>query len=296
MVIPTENLPPQLPEKDFIHEEYGKNPYPYWIWLFLATVVVAVLWGGKSWFSGQIQEQVSSSPFLQVTNREMSLFLWQNTQYMRANSGKKSNYLPAFQYLDKVTVEPDLADQIVVAPPELIFQYHVWQRLLSDQVIPTPIPRFEFQEFLSYAEEWQPRFWPKAPPEYVKFVSKLQENQILEADLQNLAASSIPKEVRLAFQGWENYFRNGEKINRVKPTFGKMQVFITAYPHYARNYWKNIVEETTPRYLYTLTNGKVDPDAPIPNNEMSPLLKAAFYNSQQVEGKRGPYLIIGPSK
>lgn len=265
---------PELPEKDFIQEGYGKNPFPFWLWLFLLTTLIALLWGSNQWFSGRMDTIFQGSPFLQVTNRELSLFLWQNPEFMRVNSKQKNGYLTGFQYVDNVTMDLAAADQFAVAPPDLLFRYHTWNRLVSNEFTSRSIGKKEFREFLDRVPEWQPTYWPKAPVEYAKMVKELPSSST--DDLAELPVSVLPNEVRMAFQGWKNYFKEGEAINSVKPTYKDMQLFLTTHPHYARNYWRNIVEDSTPNYLKNLSTA--DASSVVPPKEMSSFLKVAIYN------------------
>lgn len=268
--------PPELSEKDFIQEGFRKNPFPFWMWLALLTIFVSLLWGGASSYYNKLSTFIQKSPFLQVTNRELSLFLWQNPEFMRVNAKEKNGYLLGFQYQNKVGVEPANADQHAVAPPEVLFRYHTWKRLLGDVYFSRTIPIEEFKEFLTQAAEWQPSFWKKAPPEYVKLVNGMPTLKIRNLEL--LPTEILPQTVRLAFQGWKNYFKEGTAINQVKPTFAEMKRFIDKYPNYARNYWRNIVHSTHPDYLRAFTFDKHDSSAIISGEELSPFLKVAIYN------------------
>lgn len=274
MAIP--NPGPELSEKNFISNEgYNKNPFPLWIWLFLLTTAIALFWGLSNWYTDKTNILFAQSPFLQVTNRDLSLFLWQNPEYMRINAKEKGNYLPAFKYLDKVTIDLAYADQYAVAPPELLFRYHTWNRLIRKEFTERPIPLKDFRDFLSYAEEWQPAYWPGAPKAYIQLVESLPESKL--QDLSNLSFDAMPLAVRMAFQGWQNYFKEGEAINTVQVTHKQMQEFLTSHPHYARNYWINIVYDHVPSYLKSF---EAD-DAIIPANEMTSFLKVAVYNYLQ---------------
>lgn len=69
------NTDPELSEKDFINNNgFKKNPFPAWLWLFLITTVIALLWGVGNWYTNKINILFRQSPFLQVTNRSLSLF------------------------------------------------------------------------------------------------------------------------------------------------------------------------------------------------------------------------------
>lgn len=237
---------------------------------------MALVWGGISWYNNKLNLLVGESPFLQVTNRQLSLFLWQNPEFMRINSPEKRNYLPAFQYLDKVTLDLAQADQIAVAPPELIFRYHTWNRLVSNEFTERPIPKKEFQNFLSYADEWHPAYWPDAPQGYIDLVNHLAANKV--EDLSTLSQNDMPMPVRIAFQGWVNYFIDKEAINKLQPTYKQMREFIGSHPHYARNYWRNIVGDHTPKYLISLSSADKEPEAAISQDELVSFLRVAIYN------------------
>lgn len=270
MTIP--NNGPELSEKNFINESYSKDPFPLWLWLFLLTVIIALLWGGMNWYTNKINLVFRESPFLQVTNREISLFLWQNPEFMRINAKEKGGYLPAFKYLDKVTIDLAFADHYAAAPPELIFRYHTWDRLLKKEFIERPIPLKDFRDFLSYAEEWQPPYWVDATTEYVDLVKSLPTSKV--QDLATLSYKELPLDVRIAFQGWENYFKEGEAINTVQISRKDLKVFLSSHPHYARNYWQNII----PDYLKSPENDTKSGESIVPSNELSPFLKVAVYN------------------
>src|SRR6476620_911156 len=143
----------ELSEKDFIHEEYGRNPFPFWGWIGAVIGFSLIFSWGLSTYTNTLERQITDSPFLQVTNREMSLFLWQNPQHMRVHVKKKNGYLPAFEYAERIGLNPEYADDYVVAPPELLFLYHTWHRLLGDSYIPRYISGKEFSLFLTAVPE-----------------------------------------------------------------------------------------------------------------------------------------------
>jgi hypothetical protein len=265
-----------LKEKDFIHEDYKKHPFSIWLWGGFLLFIACLLWGLETWYTNKLEQQVVSSPFLQVTNREMTIFLWQNPSYMRVHVNNKEGYLPGFQFIDKIGLDVQYADEYVVAPPELLFLFHTWHRLISSEFSQRKIPADEFIAFLNYCEEWQPRNWPAAPPEYSDFFYGKPLSQI--EDLAKLSEKTLPLIVRQAFQGWKNYFKEGAEINRVKPTFIEMQNFLTSHPHYTRSYWRNIVNIFHPKYLIEMRSNS---NLVVPNEEMAPFLKVAFYNYQQ---------------
>jgi len=267
---------PQLPEKDFINESYSKNPWPLWLWFFLLTALIALLWGVGNWYSDKINILLTHSPFLQVTNRDMSLYLWQNPESMRINAKEKNGYLPGFQYIDKVTVDLAASDQYAVGPPELFFRYHTWKRLLYSEFSERAIPRKEFQDFLTYAQEWHPSYWPNAPKQYRQMVDGLSSSTV--DNLTTLSLDTLPIEVRMAFVGWKNYFQEGDAINSMQPTQQQMREFINVHPDYARNYWRNVVMNATPNYLKILMKPSENKDSIVPVDDMTSFLRVAFYN------------------
>lgn len=247
-----------LPEDKMIKEP--KSSTPAWIYLAVITVFAALVWGGASWFWEKREQMQESNSFVQVTNRDFSLFLWQFPEYMRANVSMKVGYLDGFQYGDKIAIEPGMAEKYVSAPPNVLFLYHAWNRLLGSYGSDKPIDRAEFLEFLDYSPEWKAENWAEAPNGY--------------PDLKNL-----PLKVRQAFVGWRNFFFDKDKINEVKPTYEQMEKFIKEYPHYARNDWRNILMKNKPEYLKALFSGKFDPKAAVPEDQLAPFLKLGYYNN-----------------
>lgn len=271
------NTPPQLSEKDFFNESYRKDPFPFWFWLIVTSVFVAILWGAYAWYGKLLKTEYKENPFLQVTNREMSVFLWQEPSLMRVNAPAKSAYMPGFQYIEKFSVDVPYADDYVIAPPEVIFRYHAWHRLVSNEFAQRPISVPEFKEFLNYAEEWLPRNWPSAPKGYADIIASL--------DGQSDLAANLPLTVRQAFQGWKNFFKEGDAINALRPRAAEVQAFLLKYPHYARNYWRNIAGT---RYLQSLLGGGISPDASVPIDELPGFLLLALYNDLQLTGAGAP--------
>lgn len=247
----------ELQEKDFIQERYGKDPYPFWLWFFILAAFTIGLWFVEGWIAREKSTEYVQNPFLQVTNRDLSLFLWQFPEKMRVNSSQKSSYLPAFQYEEKVSLFPDQADHWVSAPPELLFLYHTWKRQIGKVWFSRPISQAEFIKFINYAEEWKPEYWASAPASYVQFYQTLSTRN-KEEDV----AADLPLSVRQAFQGWKNFFKEGEAINQFKPSREDVAALLIQYPTFARNYWRNLY----PGYL---------------RGEIPPFLKVALYNASQ---------------
>lgn len=265
----------EIPDDKLINDSFRKNPFPAWLIFALIAALAAILWGGGSYLFEIKKDLIQENPFLQVTNREFSLFLWQNPEYMRANVSSKTGYLPGFQYMDKLSIEPGEADQYVSAPPEVLFLYHVWSRLVSREFSPRSILANEFKDFLAYSKEWQPKNWPNAPKDYKEIVDNLPTSGII--------IQKLPLEVQQAFIGWKNFFMEGSKINEVRPTIEEMKKFLNRFPHYARNYWRNIVSKGRPQYLQSLNKSNEDADKELPENEITGFLRVAYYNFLQAE-------------
>lgn len=282
----------ELSEKNFIQDEINKVPPKDFFWLYYLLLIgmFALFIGGYFWYGITNKEDIAEKPFLEVSNRDFSLFLWQFPGYMRSNVSSKTGYLPAFKSFGTSSVDPRKADDIVAAPPELLFLYHTWSRLLSQDYIPRPIPTKEFISFLKDDQQWSPEFWKQAPVEYNQLVNKL--STISEKDLQVLPETTLPLVVRKAFQGWKNYYDEGGDINAYKPAYKELKAFLSKYPHYARNYWQNIqyVEKQQvagDSYLqtYTLEGGGV-PDDVVPNAQVGSFLRVALYNVYKAENKQ----------
>lgn len=265
-----------LQERDFVTKSPGVDSNMLWVWLFFLAGFLALIWGVGSQYSSYLKNNAESRPFLQVSNRDFSLFLWQNPELMRINVKNKSGYLPGFEYVEKVNMVPATADQWVVAPPEALFRYHTWDRLLRGEFSPRPITAHEFVEFLEYDEGWQPENWKDAPAGYKELVKGL--NPTSTDDLQKLPEATLPQSVRLAFQGWKNFRYEGEQINAVKPTYKAMAEFLKIHPHYARSYWRNIIDDKKMQYLLGLTKDKVGSEEVIPANQLASFLKVAYFN------------------
>jgi hypothetical protein len=276
-----------LTEGDFIQktEPLGWSSLPIWLWITLGAMLISLVWGSMGWYQGVVQQEKKTEPFLDVTNRDFSVFLWQFPSFIRSNVSKKTGYLPGFQ-TTKETLNLNEADHLVSAPPDLLFLYHTWSRLVASDSAKRSIDPKEFSEFLEQVEEWQPKYWKKAPTDYVELINSRSYEQT--KNLQMLSESQLPKIVRQAFQGWKNYYKEGEKINALAPTIAQVQTFVEANPHYQRNFWRNINEVAGQKiaginYLYLLTQTAFNPEEPFPANQLAPFLKVAMYNAEQMK-------------
>ena len=280
-----EHEPPPL-EKDVLEgpvqqRQIGQNSErqsPMFLWgLIFLGVIALLLIGGRGLLHQEKAPEKETGPFFQVTNRQLSVFQWQNPQYFRV--GSSSDLYVKAQGAARV----ELADKLTTAPQEMLFLYHTWDRLLSGYVMTRPIPMDEFMEFLDYAKEWAPANWPGGPEDYKQWIAgmKATEGDSLHAfrmeNLQSMSLKELPKEVRNAFIGWKNRFREADRINDLSVTVDQMRVFLGKYPNYARNNWRNIY----PNYLETLMDKDADEGAKIADGELEPFLKAAFFNYQQ---------------
>lgn len=282
---PSSGNRPPLSERDFIQNRGPAAPLPFWLWLFLLVVVVALVWGSRGWYEGFLRKEKAHDPFLEVTNRNFSVFLWQFPSFMRRHASQKSGYLPGFLSTNE-NFTSETAEEFVSAPPDLLFLYHTWHRLLAPEFIGRSISPKEFESFLDQLPEWRPDRWKKAPDEYVQLVSSKKYQQI--DNLQILPESTLPLIVRQVFIGWKNYFLEGEQINDLKPTFAEVKTFLEAHPNYARNYWRNIQKINDQpvaglEYLNGFVSGTFIPDATVPKEQLTPFLKVALYNAEQAK-------------
>jgi hypothetical protein len=276
------------PKDDEMISDEGirKNPFPFWLWLFFIAIMVFVLSIVQRWYTVQVAAMKEDTPFFDVTNRQFSLFLWENPRFMRVNVSSKDAYLPGFQYLEKVTPHPELADQLVQAPPEILFHYHTWKRLIGDEISPRVITPEEFSTFLESSTEWEPQNWPEAPAGYIKLVDSLSSTTV--ADLYSLPMQVFPLNVRLAFIGWMNYYKEGEEINALVPTYEQLDGFLEKNPTFKRNYWRNIVHESDPNYLENYTFNHPSEATTLVKGQMTPFLRVALFNYIKSEAKQKP--------
>lgn len=263
----------EILEKHFIHESNHKRIFSVGIWLFAAALFVLGLIFAQTWYNLKVDGLYSTSPFLRVTNRDMSLFLWQHPEFMRIHAKQKLFYLPAFKYVDKVTIDLTEADKYVSAPPEVLFRYHTWDRLIKDEFVASSIPVREFQDFLSYAPEWQPYYWKAAPKEYRQLIDSLPSTSL--SDLSTLPSHILPVSVQMAFVGWRNYFKDGEAINLATSVVGNVRTFLSEHPHYSRSYWRNLFSSYLNNLEVSEVNETVSPE------EISSFLRVALYNSSR---------------
>lgn len=281
----TEPLPQknggELNEDEFIVESYSARPRLFWMMFLFFLSVVVLFWAITSLFRESMEEQFKKKPFLRVTNREISLFLWQFPEYMPQHVQEKTGYLPAFNFKERLGVEVEDADKYVQAPPELLFLYHTFARLLKGDYIPRPISRGEFLEFLKKQPEWRPENWSEAPPAYALWLNNIRH---FEGDnLDNLPTEAFPIEVRRAFQGWKNYTMEGESINTLRVSYSQLEKFLSLFPRYRRNYWQNIAAPRYPKYLISYTSGSFTPSEEVPKEEITPFLRVALFNFIQSE-------------
>lgn len=262
-----------LNEKDFIQEGYRKNPAPFWIWTSICIFITLLIYLFSNWVEEERVEIYGSTPFLRVTNREYSLFLWQNPEFMRQNMKSKRNYLEAWG--DNLTVDPAEAEAWVEAPHEGLFLYHTWKRLIGDNYYPRAIPLTEFKEFLKADPEWHPKYWKGSTNQYRDLITWIEEGYEY-SNLNNLSVYELPIVVRQAFTGWKNFTKESEQINNLKPTYSDLRAFVSNYPHFKRPLWINLVKETRPDYLIPV---QADSHEIVPDSQMDGLLKMALYNT-----------------
>ncbi len=272
----------ELKEDQMISDEgIKRRPFPFLFWLFVLALIMLGISLSRSWYSSQLEHYREKTPFFDVTNRQFSLFLWENPRFMRANVSSKEAYLPGFQYLEKVTPYPELASSPVEAPPDIIFLYHTWDRLIGSEISPKVIPPEEFASFLENSPDWSPKYWPEAPKGYVELVESLPTTKL--TNLDTLPEDVLPRSVRLAFIGWTNYTKEGEAINEMTPSYAQLRSFLEKNSTFARSYWVNILKSSDPNYLYTLTYENPTDEEVVARDQMAPFLRVALFNYIQAQ-------------
>lgn len=260
-----------------------KSPFLFFVWVAFFLTFVLIVWGYSGSMLQFVKKASEDKPFLQVTNRQLSVFLWQFPNLLRQNVKSRTDYLPGFDLENRVGVKAGYADQRAIAPPEVLFLYHTWDRLIKEEYTQRIIAKQDFFEFLVQSPEWLPEKWKDAPPEYGAMVKALDISP--QQDLSQLSKQALPVEVRLAFQGWKNFFEEGDLINIFTITYKDLKKFIASHPHYARNYWINIVKKDYPDYLKSLTLGTFKEEDKVPPTEIPAFLKVAVFNMIQAEKK-----------
>lgn len=254
----------ELDEKDFIQEDFHKDKRPMWFFLILLSLVIVGYSLVRQSQDRLQQRLLEDRLFFNVTNRELSVFLWQNPELMRGNVQSRSNYLPAFEYLGDVTVNPNRADEKVIGPRELLYRYHQWARLLGDKVFDRKIPHKYLMEFLEEDAQWKPEYWKGAPKEYA------------QAYAQGLLEKvDLPLKLRQAFHGWFAYKYEGVAINQIVPTAKELRAFLKEQPEYARHNWYFIYKELGMNYLGSLQ----ELEGVYPLREISPQLRWAYHTA-----------------
>ncbi len=251
----------ELLEENFISETKSVGGWRIWLGLLAVAIGFGALVFSAKWIAKLTINEIESQPFLQITNREFSLFLWQHPEFMRSNQKKMSGYLSGFHPFPKVTPKPELADHFVQAPPDILFLYHAWDRLLSSEEWNRKIMSSELLDFLDYDREWLPEYWLEAPEGYRELVFKLPALEKVDV------ANKLPREVKRAFIGWKNYFYEGSRINAVVYRSEDIQNFIRSHHNYSPNYWKGIY----PNYLKSLSESS---NREIPSNEIPSFFKS----------------------
>jgi cellobiose-specific phosphotransferase system component IIB len=265
----------ELEEKIFVQEGYRKNPGLFWFWSVLVLLAIFIIARVNLITTTIQQEQLQTSPFLQVTNRDFSLFLWQYPHFMRVHAKNKIGYLTGFQYLHKVNLELEYSEDYVVVPPQVLFSYHTWKRLLSSYIISRPISQIEFKEFLNLVPEWQPFNWVQSPENYKNLVEAIETSNF--GNLDQLSYEVLPSAIRQAFYGWKNFYKEGDLINVFNPTQNEMEIFLKKFPNYNRNFWQNIEVD----YLKSFTSTNYKSKEAIPQTQIPAFLKVAIYNYVQ---------------
>lgn len=288
--LPSQSNPPfsetsdSLSEKNFIQNGWTIGSFPFWLWIALLAALSAISWGTLSWYHRTIAQDQASEPFLRVTNRQFSLFLWQFPAFLPKNHQKRMGYLPAFSR-EGERMDPILADAYVSAPPALLFLYHTFSRLLAPEELNGVTPTLqEFKEFLHMLPEWQPSYWKEAPPHYMNWIGQLDD--LSSSTPFSFPPEGLPREVQQAFIGWKSYFKEGKEINALRPTVGQVKTFLAQHPTYNRSYWRNIGEIEGQHiagneYLRALIS-QVPDDEEMPPEQLSSFLRFALFHTHSL--------------
>ena len=268
-----DKTPPVLP--------IGKRMIPAWASVLGYLGLAFIIYGLTFWLHILIEEKRPVNVYSKVANRDYSLFLWQNPQWMGNLKSKETLYVTGDWSAGKSFADPRLAEAYVTLPADILYIYNTWRTQVWQYLPPRPIPAGKFLRFLAICDMWQPRNWTEAPLDYNDLIEKLGSMNPLE-DLQKQPLSILPHEVRLAFIGYENYFFEANQINALKPTYGDIQAFLKKYPQYGRSYWIKAIDGRYPKYLLSYSQAQYVPNEMVPDDELAPFLRAALYNDSVV--------------
>lgn len=258
----------------------GDAPNPLLFGIFFVAIIAILFTAIHSWYKEHAMQAKKDSPFYQVTNREFSLFLKENPRFLNTNVSLNEAFLPGTSYIKKISSNIQQADQLVNAPDKIIFEYHTWKRLIDYPAAPRLILIDPFKQFLMDHQEWLPENWKGAPKEYKALYHQIQDGKAPN----NLSASpALPEDIREAFIGWKNYTFEQDEIKEFVPTFEQLKTFLQKYPNFERNFWINLVKETNPNYLETLSFEKYDPATKVPKDQIVPFLQIAIFNLLKAE-------------
>lgn len=240
----------------------------------------------SQWYTQLQKIEKKHDPFLEVTNRDFSLFL---------------NSFPSFipfakhdtqteETVSNSLLQIDIDNTFVNAPEEVLFLYHTWHRLLFLYAPLRIIRPTEFREFLTTVPQWDAIGWPEAPIAYKEL---LQSQKYLNMkDLQELPFTTFPLTVRQAFQGWKNAFKEALEIDSWNPLFSDVLSFLLNFPNFARNEWRNIDQVAGLHvagldYLSSILHKDFQPTDIVPSTQLSSFLKIALFNMHKAKEEYG---------
>ncbi len=262
-------------EKHFIKEKQICTK-SFWLNLFLFALMLLLTVSVYNWQQKKLQENIANDSFLKVTNRDLSLFLWQFPSFMRLHNKSKVAYLEGF-HPNFAGMRPHAPESYATVPPDLLWLYHNWKQLLAPIFIPRKINAIEFEKFLQALPEWLPEAWPNAPVEYKVLVNTQAFQKT--SDLQNLSYIDLPLAVRQAFVGWKNFKLEGNAINQYHPSPSQINVFLQKFPQYQRHLWRNIEQidgHQIAEHTYLSNAALLEKSIKLPV-----FLKVALYNDYQ---------------
>ena len=118
-----------------------RSQLPIWASLLAFVALILLGYGVVHWVHVSRANTPYANPFLHVTNRDYSLFLWQNPEMI--GQGRERGYFSAFGAQGNESwLDPILADEMVVSPEYQLMRYHAWniyaRDYLPQRTRPTP--------------------------------------------------------------------------------------------------------------------------------------------------------------
>src|ERR1700733_7357205 len=101
----------------------SRKRFPVWASI-LAFVALALIIYGVIYSLQHLKQGQNPPQFAQVTNRQYSLFLWQNPQYMSFHLPRRLHQVPGYLDRRNLFADPTVADAFFDISAEMLYVDH----------------------------------------------------------------------------------------------------------------------------------------------------------------------------